>query len=121
MEHRAPEGLALLGRQLLWGVAWLEIGEFTSRKQRDSRALGGGAGWLRLFGIMGNIGGWEWGGGVGGWRGDDFTGGGKLEGQVQHCSATAQGLQVEDCWTSLPFFYIYIYISEVCVNNQINK
>ena len=34
--------------------------------------------------------------------GDDFTGGGKLEGQVQHCSATAQGLQVEDCWTSLP-------------------
>ena len=30
--------------------------------------------------VWGNIGGWEWGGGVGGWRGYDFTGGGKLEG-----------------------------------------
>ena len=37
-------------------------------------------------------------GGDGGRRGDNFTGGGQLEGEVQHCSASTQGLQVEDCW-----------------------
>ena len=29
-------------------------------------------------------------------------GGGQLEGEVQHCSASTEGLQVEDCWTPLP-------------------
>ena len=42
------------------------------------------------------------GSGVGVWRGDDFTEGGQLEGQVQYCSATTQGLQVKHCWTPMP-------------------
>ena len=41
-------------------------------------------------------------GGDGGRRGDNFTGGGQLEGEVQHCLAITPGLQVEDCWTPLP-------------------
>jgi hypothetical protein len=45
--------------------------------------------------VWGNIGGWEWGGGVGGWRGDDFTGGGKLESQAELCLTIVQRPKVE--------------------------
>ena len=40
-------------------------------------------------------------GGDGGRRGDNFTGGGQLESEVQHCLAITPGLQVKDCWTPL--------------------
>ena len=50
----------------------------------------------------GSGGGSAGGGGVGEWRGDDFAGGGQLEGKVHHCLATTQGLKVENCWTPLP-------------------
>ena len=95
VKHSAVMGLALLGRQC-WGLAGALEGPWGLElwEEWDNRALCRG-GWVVY------IGGWGWGGGVGGWRGDDFTGGGKLELQVEHCSAPTQGLQVEHRWTSL--------------------
>ena len=62
-------GLLLSGGQSWGGGNWEEGDYWTFWKEgREDRLFGGG--------------------GVRGWRGDDFTGGGQLEGQVQHCSAT---------------------------------
>ena len=88
VEHRALVGLALLGGQL---------GGFALRKQGDNRPQRRGGSGCWDGGMVGSPGD----GGDGGRRGDNFTGGGQLEGEVQHCSASTQGLQVEDCWAPL--------------------
>ena len=84
-------GRSLRGGLLYWGFSLLEFWGLAWGEKWDNGTFwrGGRGAWL--FGD----------GGDGGRRGDNFAGGGELEGEVQHCSASTQGLQVEGCWTPL--------------------